>query len=46
MGVMNAIRILVRLLAKYEIKMSVKEIGCKNVCWIYRLRVSSDNGIL
>jgi hypothetical protein len=46
MGVMNAFRIYVRILARKDIKMAVKEIGCEDVYWIYRLRVWSGSGIL
>jgi hypothetical protein len=39
MGVMDAFRILVRILARKDIKMAVKEIRCVDVYWIYLLRV-------
>ena len=46
MGVMNAFRTFVRILARKYIKMAVKEIGCEDVYWVYWLRVRSDGGIL
>ena len=46
MGVTNAFRISVRIPAKTDIKISVKEIGCEDVYWIYWLRVRSHSGIL